>query len=324
MTVRPAKTQTSIRPVWPVFTVRMKKLRSLATQLDSHDKTNKMTVRPAKSRSSLGIRPVWSESQPRHPPSLIRVFTVRMKKAWVLRAKKVSQYNFSEALHVLHISSYINLDQTEFVSVTSKFTDYILFTVECHQQIYRIFAFTVDCHQQIYRLFVIYSRLSPANLPIICYLQSSVTSKFTDYLLFTVVCHQQIYRLFAIYIDCHQQVYRIFAIYSRLSPANLPNICNWQSTVTSKFTEYLLMTVDCHQQIYRIFAIDSRLSPATPNIKCECYVLQSRTKVKSYMLILWLTWCSSYRFRFPKWRITVGIIDIGVHFLSWWYSAKVP
>ena len=37
-----------------------------------HDKTNKMTVRPAKT------------DQPGHPPSLIRVFTVRMKKAWVL------------------------------------------------------------------------------------------------------------------------------------------------------------------------------------------------------------------------------------------------
>ena len=28
----------------------------------SHDKTNKMTVRPAKTRINLGIRPVWSES----------------------------------------------------------------------------------------------------------------------------------------------------------------------------------------------------------------------------------------------------------------------
>ena len=27
-----------------------------------HDKTNKMTVRPAKTQISLGIRPVWSES----------------------------------------------------------------------------------------------------------------------------------------------------------------------------------------------------------------------------------------------------------------------
>ena len=47
-------------------------------------------------------------------------------------------------------------------------------------------------------------------------------------------------------------------------PVNLPIVCYLQSTVTSKFTEYLLFTVDCHQQIYRIFAIDSRLSPATP------------------------------------------------------------
>ena len=38
-----------------------------------HDKINKMTLRPAKTQISLGIRPVgWT------------VFTVRMKKAWVL------------------------------------------------------------------------------------------------------------------------------------------------------------------------------------------------------------------------------------------------
>ena len=48
------------------------------------------------------------------------------------RAKKVSQYIFSEALHVLYVSSCINLDQTEFASVTSEFTDYLLFTVDCH------------------------------------------------------------------------------------------------------------------------------------------------------------------------------------------------
>ena len=27
-----------------------------------HDKTNKMTLRPAKTQISLGIRPIWSES----------------------------------------------------------------------------------------------------------------------------------------------------------------------------------------------------------------------------------------------------------------------
>ena len=37
-----------------------------------HDKTNKMTVHPAKTQISLDIHPVWS------------VFAVRMKKAWVL------------------------------------------------------------------------------------------------------------------------------------------------------------------------------------------------------------------------------------------------
>ena len=35
---------------------------SAATFEPPHDKTNKMTVRPAKTQISLGIRPVWSES----------------------------------------------------------------------------------------------------------------------------------------------------------------------------------------------------------------------------------------------------------------------
>ena len=37
-----------------------------------HGKTNKVTVRPAKT------------DQPGHLPSLIRIFAVRMKEAWVL------------------------------------------------------------------------------------------------------------------------------------------------------------------------------------------------------------------------------------------------
>ena len=37
-----------------------------------HDKTNKLSVRPAKTQISLGIRQVWS------------VFAICMKKAWVL------------------------------------------------------------------------------------------------------------------------------------------------------------------------------------------------------------------------------------------------
>ena len=38
-----------------------------------HDKTNKMTIAPSE-----------NSDQPRHPPSLITVFAVRMKKHWVL------------------------------------------------------------------------------------------------------------------------------------------------------------------------------------------------------------------------------------------------
>ena len=38
------------------------------------DKTNKMTCAPSE-----------DSDQPGHPPSLIRVFAVHMKKAWVLR-----------------------------------------------------------------------------------------------------------------------------------------------------------------------------------------------------------------------------------------------
>ena len=38
-----------------------------------HDKTNKMICAPSE-----------DSDQPRHPPSLIRVFAVHMKKAWVL------------------------------------------------------------------------------------------------------------------------------------------------------------------------------------------------------------------------------------------------
>ena len=60
--VRPAKTQISlgIHPVWS------------ESLLCTHWKPTKWHVCPAKPQISLGIHPVWS------------VFTVRMKKAWVL------------------------------------------------------------------------------------------------------------------------------------------------------------------------------------------------------------------------------------------------
>ena len=48
------------------------RLTRLCKNEPRHDKTNKMSVRPAKTQISLGIRPVWS------------VFAVRMKKPWAL------------------------------------------------------------------------------------------------------------------------------------------------------------------------------------------------------------------------------------------------
>ena len=59
-----------------------------------HDKTNKMSVLPAKTRISLGICPVWSEwsawasaqsdqsDQPGHLPSLIRVISLGICPVW--------------------------------------------------------------------------------------------------------------------------------------------------------------------------------------------------------------------------------------------------
>ena len=69
-----------------------RRLRSAWASTQSDQSTQiSLCIRPVWSESSLsqislGIRPVWSEysDQPGHPPSLIRVFAVRMKKAWVL------------------------------------------------------------------------------------------------------------------------------------------------------------------------------------------------------------------------------------------------
>ena len=47
-----------------------------------HDKTKKMTV------------PSEDSDQPGHPPSLLRVFAVRMKKAWVLSYPLSAQWRF--------------------------------------------------------------------------------------------------------------------------------------------------------------------------------------------------------------------------------------
>ena len=42
--------------------VQMKWSENNSTNEPQHDKTNKMSVRPAETQISLGIRPVWSES----------------------------------------------------------------------------------------------------------------------------------------------------------------------------------------------------------------------------------------------------------------------
>ena len=56
---------------YPVSLTRLGYMRKLYAPL--HDKTNKVACAPSE-----------DSDQPGHPPSLIRVFAVRMKKAWVL------------------------------------------------------------------------------------------------------------------------------------------------------------------------------------------------------------------------------------------------
>ena len=55
------------------FTEMNKQQKTLCKYEPLHDKTNKMVCAPNE-----------DSDQPGHPPILIRVFTVRMKKAWVL------------------------------------------------------------------------------------------------------------------------------------------------------------------------------------------------------------------------------------------------
>ena len=50
----------NIHPLYYIYTVKM--LVYWSPNEPGHDKTNKMTVRKAKTQISLGIRPVWSKS----------------------------------------------------------------------------------------------------------------------------------------------------------------------------------------------------------------------------------------------------------------------
>ena len=83
-------------------------------------------------------------------------------------------------------------------------------TCICQQQIYWIFAIYSQLSAENLLKICYYSHLPIANLPNICYLQSSVSSIFTEYLLFTVICQQQIYWIIAFTVICQQQIYRIF------------------------------------------------------------------------------------------------------------------
>ena len=53
------------------FLIRWMRRKAIKLYEQRHDKTNKVTVRP-------------DSDQPAHPPSLMRVFAVRMQKTWVL------------------------------------------------------------------------------------------------------------------------------------------------------------------------------------------------------------------------------------------------
>ena len=61
------------------FLVIFTRMSFTQTYEPRHDKTNKMSVRPAKI------------DQPGHPPSLIKVFAVRMKNPWVLSYRLSAQ-----------------------------------------------------------------------------------------------------------------------------------------------------------------------------------------------------------------------------------------
>ena len=61
-----AENESEIGFKFRVFAVRagmwMNRINDVQNMSRRHDKINKVTVRPAKTQISLGIRPVWSES----------------------------------------------------------------------------------------------------------------------------------------------------------------------------------------------------------------------------------------------------------------------
>ena len=79
--VRPAKTHF-VGFVMRWFIYRMKSHKILLYGISAITQSNQMVTNTQNNK--MACAPSKGSDQPGHPPSLIRVFAVRMKKAWVL------------------------------------------------------------------------------------------------------------------------------------------------------------------------------------------------------------------------------------------------
>ena len=80
-----------------------------------HDKTNKMVCAPSE-----------DSDQPGHPPSLIRVFAVRMKKAWVLSYPLSAQRRLWSDWADVQADLNLRWAHTHFVGFVTKRLKYVL------------------------------------------------------------------------------------------------------------------------------------------------------------------------------------------------------
>ena len=82
------KTGTCLKLVGRECSIPSTNHSSLEKYEPRHDKTNKMSVRPAKTQISLGIRPVWSESSlsawrnPGSLPTHSAQISLRIRAVW--------------------------------------------------------------------------------------------------------------------------------------------------------------------------------------------------------------------------------------------------
>ena len=92
-------------PFWEEWAIRQRnKLCNKKTLEPPHDKTNKMACAPSE-----------DSDQPGHPPSLIRVFAVRLKKAWVLSYPLSAQWRFWSVWADAQSDPSLRLAQSHFV-----------------------------------------------------------------------------------------------------------------------------------------------------------------------------------------------------------------